>query len=453
MDKQTNILTNSQNLSVPVNTRTIGAPEGIYILYIEDYVHTFIRKILSESTQGEASEDELQQRSIALYGGMIEENGRYRIVISGATASEGGNSSAYFPSCSYIGNAIVSYNKDSRLRLELTLRSTKVVLDDFYIYYDQNEEMQNYLVEWNTTRECDKSKIVLSPTEHSTSDAARLGRITQAYNREEAKVSFMWNVMNVLCLGFVVCVMAYGIISMNNYNKMQNMQEKIDYCMAFVEENTSFLMGNTQTENNIAANQPTQGQGTAQGAGQPAAVQTQMQGFDQPDTSTVSSADQLGTVPVTGQDAEQPDTAQLGAVLETGQNAQQPEAAQTPDTEQLGAASAAGQNAEQPDTAQPEAVSETIQGSTQPDTPPETMQALAKATVVNNDTQTATDQTVQSEQEQSSTPQYYVVRRGDTLRTICYSIYGDYSRVDEVCKWNNIDNPDNILYGQKLLLP
>ncbi|MDE7479576.1 MAG: LysM peptidoglycan-binding domain-containing protein, partial [Lachnospiraceae bacterium] len=54
---------------------------------------------------------------------------------------------------------------------------------------------------------------------------------------------------------------------------------------------------------------------------------------------------------------------------------------------------------------------------------------------------------------QAATPQYYVVRKGDTLRTICYDVYGDYSRVDEVCRWNNIEDPNNILYGQKLLLP
>ena len=114
--------------------------------------------------------------------------------------------------------------------------------------------MQNYLVEWNTTRENDTGSVILSPTEQDTrarnsvGDAAQLSRITQAYNREEAKVSFMWNVMNVLCLGFVVCVMAYGIISMNNYSKMQNMQDNIDYCMAFIEENTSFLQHASGTD-------------------------------------------------------------------------------------------------------------------------------------------------------------------------------------------------------------
>ena len=270
MDKQTNILSNTQNL-IPVNTRTIGAPEGIYILYLEDYVHTFIKKILSV-------EDEKPHPEIALYGRSVEESGRFRIVVSGAAALEGGGdriqqlNNTYFPSCAYIGNAKADYNKDLKLRIELTLRSTKVILDDFYIYYDQNEEMQNYLVEWNTTRDYDKNKVILSPTEQEplsrapVKDAAHLSRITQAYNREEAKIGFMWNVMNVLCLGFVVCIMAYGIISMNNYNKMQSMQKNIDYCLAFVSENTSLKMTgqeaiptmqqNVQTEKEAAAQSP-----------------------------------------------------------------------------------------------------------------------------------------------------------------------------------------------------
>lgn len=212
MDKQTNVLTNTQSL-IPVNTRTIGAPEGIYILYLEDYVHTFIKKILSKNLQNESVRSQngnkeypkeyqierTSQQEIALYGRSIEENGRYRIVISGAGVLNDGFdkiqqlNNTYFPTCSYIGNACVSLNKDSRLRIELTLRNTRVILDDFYIYYDQNEEMQNYLVEWNTTRENETGKVVFSPTEHenhtrnSVSDAAQLSRITQAYNREEQK--------------------------------------------------------------------------------------------------------------------------------------------------------------------------------------------------------------------------------------------------------------------------
>ena len=42
---------------IPVNTRAVGDPKGDYLLYLEDYVHTFIRKVYQEdSTQGKKRE-------------------------------------------------------------------------------------------------------------------------------------------------------------------------------------------------------------------------------------------------------------------------------------------------------------------------------------------------------------------------------------------------------------
>lgn len=429
MDKQTNVLTNTQSL-IPVNTRTIGAPEGIYILYLEDYVHTFIKKILSKNLQNESVRSQngnkeypkeyqierTSQQEIALYGRSIEENGRYRIVISGAGVLNDGFdkiqqlNNTYFPTCSYIGNACVSLNKDSRLRIELTLRNTRVILDDFYIYYDQNEEMQNYLVEWNTTRENETGKVVFSPTEHenhtrnSVSDAAQLSRITQAYNREEAKVSFMWNVMNALCLGFVVCVMAYGIISMNNYNKMQSMQANIEYCMAFIEENTSHLLSTVKTDPDQDRSMPV----------------TAMQQNVQVENETAKQNESPKKMPSADASQEEPQS-----VVVTDDPVQEPSAEQAPEQAEI---------------------------------PPGTAQDMTQVSVSPDELQSVQGEATQSDtaqpvQEQTPIPQYYVVRKGDTLRTICYDIYGDYSRVDEICRWNNIDDPNNILYGQKLLLP
>ena len=130
MDKQVNISSNTKK-QIPVNTRTIGTPEGIYILYIENYVHTFIKKLLSEKnadnrtlkTGDTCQIEKSMQPDIALYGACIEENGRYRLVISGAAAldSTAGKAQhfndAYFPTCTYIGSAYISRNKDNQLRL------------------------------------------------------------------------------------------------------------------------------------------------------------------------------------------------------------------------------------------------------------------------------------------------------------------------------------------------
>ena len=47
----------------------------------------------------------------------------------------------------------------------------------------------------------------------------------------------------------------------------------------------------------------------------------------------------------------------------------------------------------------------------------------------------------------------YEVCKGDTLYGICVRFYGNLSRAQEICKINNIENKDNILYGEKILLP
>lgn len=48
---------------------------------------------------------------------------------------------------------------------------------------------------------------------------------------------------------------------------------------------------------------------------------------------------------------------------------------------------------------------------------------------------------------------YYEVERGDTLYTISKKIYGDTSYVHKICELNSINDPDNIHYGQKIILP
>ncbi len=49
--------------------------------------------------------------------------------------------------------------------------------------------------------------------------------------------------------------------------------------------------------------------------------------------------------------------------------------------------------------------------------------------------------------------EYYQIEKGDTLCKISIKLYGDVSKVNEICEINKIDDPDNIKYGQKILLP
>lgn len=365
MDKQ---ITN-----IPVNTRTVGdakhISEGIYVLYLEDYVHTFIKKLIYEQEP-----DIIAGTSVYMYGSSFERESQTIMVVSGAATSEQADKN-YFSTGMSLCTALVSLNKDRGIRFEISIRGTKVILDDFYIYYDQNEEMQNYLIEWNNKKHEQQLQSPIKTVNRIPADnAARLGRIAQAYNKESARVSMVWGAMNVLSLSLVVCVIAYGIISLNSYGKMQTMQESIDYCMTFVSENIE-----KSGEKNEEA------------------------------------------VEVINQTQEQITEKYTEAVIE--ENGEMSTA--------LPAEEAVLQQ-EITETAT-ETATETVAGEA----------ALQQETTPQQPVQAAS----------ASVPQYYVVRRGDTLRSICISVYGDYSRIDEICALNGLDNPDSILYGQKLLLP
>lgn len=66
-----------------------------------------------------------------------------------------------------------------------------------------------------------------------------------------------------------------------------------------------------------------------------------------------------------------------------------------------------------------------------------------------------TEEPEESLQEVIFTPEYitYEVSEGDTLYGICVQFYGNLHRAEEICELNEIDDMDNILYGEKILLP
>ena len=54
---------------------------------------------------------------------------------------------------------------------------------------------------------------------------------------------------------------------------------------------------------------------------------------------------------------------------------------------------------------------------------------------------------------QPEVPEYYTVKKGDTLTSICYIRYGDTARLGELESVNGLTNPDDIREGQQLVLP
>ena len=71
------------------------------------------------------------------------------------------------------------------------------------------------------------------------------------------------------------------------------------------------------------------------------------------------------------------------------------------------------------------------------------------ADIVSNDTAADEAVTAQSRQVKAS----YVIREGDTLADICQKYYGNLNKLQEICQENGIQDANKIMPGQKITLP
>ena len=62
------------------------------------------------------------------------------------------------------------------------------------------------------------------------------------------------------------------------------------------------------------------------------------------------------------------------------------------------------------------------------------------------------EQVSEQEEKKENIYEEYIVKKGDTLATICKRKYGTLSNMQEICKINNINNADHIEPGQKIYL-
>lgn len=358
---------------IPVNTRVVGEPKGEEILYFEDYVYTFMKRILEKCRR--------QDCEVAFYGTKTYRNGAEVYIISGAIQIQKEQTKQdYFAAHTFLGKGFLERGIKNDICVNLTTEGKKKIQkEDFYIYYAQNEEMQNYMVGWNQEQQGIKNRV-------ENNDSVRYSRMVQNYNKEEVKISFLWNMMNVLGLSFIVCVMVYAIVSMNHYYKMKEMEDNLAYVISVMSDSVHTQGINTEKEQmdkTIADESVLEEKQQKENNGSEEEVVVSVEEEDSQEATTIDEAEKQ-------EDALTMAEEQIYIQILDEQETQQ-----------------------------------TIDG--------------------------------ESGEDDLTTPvssgQVYIVRDGDTLRSIAFAHYGSYDMVDAICIENGITDSDSILSGQKLLLP
>lgn len=365
-----------------------------YHVYVEEYVLSYLRR----------ESDSLELSEIYFYGSR-QEGGR-KLYVYGAGRAKG-------------IAAFAEYEPLSELVCRLTQAGPVFLVREpdgecrpsgFQIFYDNNEAMQNYLLEWTgstgTARTAEKN-------------SGQENRPAPSIFPEEEKKRTPHGAMSVqLCLILVVLV-AIVITSTDSYDKMEELNRSAKEIFFAIENQEAEETTQDAGEQEIVVERDTR-------------VHEQAQQDDGSAEKPAEDADSDGTAHdrAQGTDSAVSDSDTEGSMEKEQQEEGVLKPAQESSDETEGQAPAA----EKEENSQ---------------------EKTASADEEKEENTEAAEQSEEDNEEalSRSITRYYEVEQGDTLYTISEKIYGDISRVDKICEVNDISDPDKIRSGQRIILP
>ena len=419
-------------LKIPKNVMQIGTGSPNVKLYMEDYVHTFLERCQGKET-------------CLAFGQQEEKDGiRYYLIygVEKETDFRRGNF-PYFQKLERIGKI---EKKEAAVRF-WTMRGEEIQIGGYFIFYEQNEEMQAYMIAEreqsrpadveeervmeaiNARREKRKAEAAADAARGITASRAsapntasgrktvlsRLGALKAAaptLNAASRKTAFgtayqarlgstgalFPKLCRIGCLVLLLVLVGTALTSVNQYPDMK----AVSALLAGAVRNTKNETENTSPGLIV---EETVGWNSSDEMAQSAAL------------DEATQADDATGAANTAMDGEVTDNRTADNVMTDNVTA---------DSATADSATADSQNAVATDA---DAESSTArQSASASDSFPQVQEALAH-------------------------PESYQVQKGDSLIAISRRFYGTDEKVIEICRLNNIKDPNQIQPGQNILLP
>lgn len=430
-------------LKIPKNVMQIGTGSPNVKLYMEDYVHTFLERCQGKET-------------CLAFGQQEEKDGiRYYLIygVEKETDFRRGNFS-YFQKLERIGKI---EKKEAAVRF-WTVRGEEIQIGDYFIFYEQNEEMQAYMIAEreqsrpadveeervmeaiNARREKRKAEAAADAARGITASRAsapntasgrktvlsRLGALKAAaptLNAASRKTAFgtayqarlgstgalFPKLCRIGCLVLLLVLVGTALTSVNQYPDMK----AVSALLAGAVRNTKNETENTSPGLIV---EETVGWNSSDEMAQSAALDEATQADDATGAANTAMDGEV-TDNSTTDDSVMPDSVMSDNVM--------PDSVM-PASITTDSVMADGQNAVTTDA---DAESSTArQSASASDSFPQVQEALAH-------------------------PESYQVQKGDSLIAISRRFYGTDEKVIEICRLNNIKDPNQIQPGQNILLP
>lgn len=424
-------------IRMPKNVRQIGhISETNSIVYVEDYVMTYMRQMLNTEC--------MACKVAILLGYYVTSEENKKIFIKGAVelrntdfalgttfTNEDWTSiyehiKEYFADLEIVGWAMIG----SDLYIERDEKNRRIQRDNFpgmdivmlkldiiekeeafyflvnnqfvkqtgyYIYYEKNEDMQNYMVD------CKKDilpeeKIYIDKT---TPKIRNVIKEKKEKKEEQSVIPLLYSASTILAI--IVLVIAATML--HNYDQIRNLEVAVNS----MSENISQVAKNSTQE----------------------VVDT---GIIVEDTSTLTNQEQKDAVGESnGTDPQKAETERI-------------------DVETV----SANLDVKEENTEQEQ------QEQSQPEQSQEESDQLLETDLVQNKEETTEEDTEQKAEESSETEEteevssemkYYVVKSGDSLVGICLKLYGSANNMSIIMDMNGVTDENKIFAGQELRIP
>ena len=429
-------------LKIPKNVLQIGTGSPNVKLYMEDYVHTFLERCQGKET-------------CLAFGQQEEKDGiRYYLIygVEKETDFRRGNF-PYFQKLERIGKI---EKKEAAVRF-WTVRGEEIQIGGYFIFYEQNEEMQAYMIAEreqsrpadveeervmeaiNARREKRKAEAAADAARGITASRAsapntasgrktvlsRLGALKAAaptLNAASRKTAFgtayqarlgstgalFPKLCRIGCLVLLLVLVGTALTSVNQYSDMKAVSALLAGAVRNTKNETENISPGLIVEETVGWN-------SSDEMAQSAALDEATQADDE--TGAANTAMDGEVTDNRTADSVMPDSVMPDSVMSDSV---------TTDSVTTDSVMADGQNAVS--TNADAAASAVRQSASASDSFPQVQEALAH-------------------------PESYQVQKGDSLIAISRRFYGTDEKVIEICRLNNIKDPNQIQPGQNILLP
>lgn len=444
-------------LRLPKNIRQIGLPDENKKIYIEDYAVTYINQLVLNSIDDTAAAILVGHTSYSnsceytFIHGIIE----VRNANIKSTQIEFGQKvwtdiyddiKRYFKNSEVVGwflslggikkesgDCIIKAHIDNfagsdKVFMKLDALEDELIFytyqngrfvrqNGYYVYYEKNDEMQEYML--------DRKEVKTEKTIERVSDRAAKSFRTIIQERKEEKrqkkiMTFMYTTSTFL----VMLIAAIGVTMINNYDKMKSMEETLNAISKAV-----IIDGESTKESNSQSLKLSEDWFKTQ---------------EQADTKSESSD--------TGQDSK---SSQIEVENVEGNVQMQEDLAQTDKEADSVDKNSGGKEAENKDSDEKQQ-NESKGAVTEISTSEEDMKNNLNGEGSSDDSQGESKEEPKDGTDKEPVkeePRYYTVEEGDTLAIISMKMYNTNDMVEAICNANNIENVNKIMVGQKLLLP